>query len=66
MCGNYYSRGGARNGDQGSPPRVRELRDGERTVENLIGITPACAGITQIEDLVRPLVRDHPRVCGNY
>ena len=48
----------------GSPPRVRE-RPGKlvpASVEQ--GITPACAGKTQISAWQKLCLGDHPRVCG--
>ena len=48
----------------GSPPRVRgkaAVRGWLRATE---GITPACAGKSQTTRRVFPVLRDHPRVCG--
>ena len=53
-------------GEQGSPPRVRELRPRIILVDQDRGITPACAGITEVSTLQQQRKQDHPRVCGNY
>ena len=50
--------------NKGSPPRVREKRDGFLDPVNRVGITPACAGKT-FKINRHPIHRqDHPRVCG--
>ena len=46
MCGNYLNERLKILERLGSPPRVRELRVLNFNVNNFLGITPACAGIT--------------------
>ena len=48
----------------GSPPRVREKRRGNKCHGHAIGITPACAGKTDMNSFQGVLAEDHPRVCG--
>ena len=48
----------------GSPPRVREKLTIATYKGLCLGITPACAGKTQIFRPSECLPRDHPRVCG--
>ena len=66
VCGNYPARVTRTVALEGSPPRVRELRDARGVPEAPQGITPACAGITWAVFERFPSKRDHPRVCGNY
>ena len=48
----------------GSPPRVREKRLNTRHLSLELGITPACAGKTYIQQFQFKEYEDHPRVCG--
>ena len=48
----------------GSPPRVREKHGHSIHDDWYIGITPACAGKTELSRIGFELPRDHPRVCG--
>ena len=66
VCGNYFPSVSSVHTSAGSPPRVRELP--ERRLDGLdgLGITPACAGITQLLWDFGAVGQDHPRVCGNY
>ena len=48
----------------GSPPRVREKLEERQGNQKLKGITPACAGKTNMVQKGLFGVRDHPRVCG--
>ena len=66
MCGNYGSWSYEADPEEGSPPRVRDLRLSLFLDGLLPGITPACAGITISCDCHSSIFRDHPRVCGNY
>ena len=64
VCGkncvtNYHSRHYL-----GSPPRVREKQIIKKYKILNGGITPACAGKTQIAANVAKRYGDHPRVCG--
>jgi len=46
VCGNYIEAWLGEQVKAGSPPRVRELPEAAGPVVDVIGITPACAGIT--------------------
>ena len=48
----------------GSPPRVREKLLKQITLQALDGITPACAGKTEVQMSYHVSYQDHPRVCG--
>ena len=48
----------------GSPPRVRGKGFCGIVIHRRIGITPACAGKSQLRRLCLLRSRDHPRVCG--
>ena len=48
----------------GSPPRVRGKGYSDIRILTPQRITPACAGKRAAIDALGPLVRDHPRVCG--
>ena len=64
MCGKNFDLLAADAVHLGSPPRVREKPATVIDVQCNAGITPACAGKT---DLIRKAFingRDHPRVCG--
>ena len=49
---------------RGSPPRVREKPFKVRAVKFSYGITPACAGKTNLSSSGKLETEDHPRVCG--
>ena len=49
---------------EGSPPRVRGKHMANGRKKRQEGITPACAGKTGRRQAPAPLVKDHPRVCG--
>ena len=66
MCGNYHIQTRVQQGEQGSPPRVRELQELRHRRPAQPGITPACAGITLLIAGGDRVHQDHPRVCGNY
>ena len=66
VCGNYFGTVSPPFCVLGSPPRVRELLDSLHHSVGLVGITPACAGITTRSPGREKLWWDHPRVCGNY
>ena len=64
VCGeNAISRLRALAGS-GSPPRVRGKHGGCVKMDDLRGITPACAGKTIPVPLISRRAQDHPRVCG--
>ena len=48
----------------GSPPRVRGKPIEPLTILYQLGITPARAGKTLSQEILRPVRQDHPRVCG--
>ena len=48
----------------GSPPRVREKHAIQPKWTHFNGITPACAGKTEMSGRAKQLYEDHPRVCG--
>ena len=48
----------------GSPPRVRGKPGQLPANSGALGITPACAGKTEIVAEKVGVDRDHPRVCG--
>ena len=48
----------------GSSPRVRVQPFFIFLLFLLRRIIPACAGTTEIYDLIGEVIRDHPRVCG--
>jgi len=66
VCGNYWLPNTIFFGRSGSPPRVRELLTLDGVMVKAAGITPACAGITNLPSLLEAMNEDHPRVCGNY
>ena len=48
----------------GSPPRVRGKASGSWKCFCAMGITPACAGKSNVRFAVDGFSEDHPRVCG--
>ena len=50
--------------NRGSPPRVRGKAKTSGGTATATGITPACAGKSDLDDQRRHHDRDHPRVCG--
>jgi len=50
----------------GSPPRVRGIPLQGMDEARKVGITPACAGNTNVAFLIELEGEDHPRVCGEY
>ena len=48
----------------GSPPRVREKPALSASSALPARITPACAGKTEYDEVLKEITRDHPRVCG--
>ena len=48
----------------GSPPHVRERPKPGRFMVIALGITPACAGKTDVNRLCAVIGWDHPRMCG--
>ena len=64
MCGEEISSPAFQTFDQGSPPHVRGRGKAYRACLPLSRITPACAGKSHQEGLVRGCGGDHPRMCG--
>ena len=50
--------------DVGSPPRVRGKGNSNTGSAFSVGITPACAGKSNVDPLETAVIQDHPRVCG--
>mgnify|MGYP001670550326 CR=1 FL=1 len=53
-----------KTGFAGSPPRVREKLYFQAVLGQVLGITPASAGKTELFNGSRSISRDHPRECG--
>ena len=66
MCGKYVFSCCASHFSIGSPPHVREILDISTDGNMVTGITPACAGNTDMYLLCSYLNQDHPRMCGKY
>ena len=65
LCGNDAVQGDTGRVLEGSPPLVRERLLVCSFFPPPFGITPACAGTTQVEQKRSILPWDHPRLCGN-
>lgn len=52
--------------DSGSPPHARGIHKAMRNGKHLMGITPACAGNTEIGSPGMALAGDHPRMRGEH
>ena len=52
--------------EKGSPPHARGIPDTKTQKWQQAGITPACAGNTHKYRLQGRLIRDHPRMRGEY
>ena len=66
MCGEHRLHGLHLFVREGSSPHVRGALRIARTIASPLGIIPACAGSTSVGNLVVPLDRDHPRMCGEH
>ena len=64
MCGEKEMPLPGATRDPGSPPRVRGKGPAAMSRTAWAGITPACAGKSELHGLERFLRKDHPRVCG--
>ena len=64
MCGEKHRPGALEHSGGGSPPRVRGKVALTLDVDEIAGITPACAGKSFFGYLVGTFSKDHPRVCG--
>ena len=63
-CGENSMSLSSRTTKIGSPPRMRGKHIGGRQIEGEYRITPADAGKTHFIRFSSPLMRDHPRGCG--
>ena len=66
LCGDYVMAVLGDGTHPGSPPPVRGLQRKLRNLQEMIGITPACAGTTAFTIPSLFSARDHPRLCGDY
>ena len=64
VCGENPLAAAEAGADRGSPPRVRGKLLPRLDVDELLGLTPACAGKTRSARRPRRTSRAHPRVCG--
>ena len=64
VCGEKSSHTGELSLPLGSPPRMRGKDSPACCSWPCIGITPADAGKSPVEQQEGPCMRDHPRVCG--
>ena len=66
MCGEHFIISARGLGKTGSSPHVRGAQFRGEFVDHLVGIIPACAGSTLARNAMRPIRRDHPRMCGEH
>ena len=66
MCAEYFDADVLKAEYEGSPPHVRGIPKEVRKVDNIDGITPACAGNTSPKKTRANANGDHPRMCGEY
>ena len=64
VCGEKSAQARSQYASEGSPPRVRGKVTLLPCFFDLTGITPACAGKSEIPAHKHCIVKDHPRVCG--
>ena len=64
VCGEKLSTTSTDIHPAGSPPRVRGKEIALPEFMNKLGITPACAGKSYLQELPQLEAGDHPRVCG--
>ena len=50
----------------GSPPLARGIPRHDFIINALVGITPACAGNTDLRERISTVYKDHPRLRGDY
>ena len=65
-CGAHLTREMANTNVPGSSPRMRGSHTLADRAAGLSGIIPAHAGLTQLEEVIKELRRDHPRACGAH
>ena len=66
VCGEHTVSVLSPDGNTGSSPRVRGTHKTAIDAGWMDGIIPACAGNTRLFQDRRPLLWDHPRVCGEH
>ena len=66
MCGDHSKCLHSSSSRQGSPPHVRGPHVTSYVLLTVFGITPACAGTTVLVAILRLVIRDHPRMCGDH
>ena len=66
VCGEYVDDLLEALAQQGSPPRVWGILSGVRLAPVHVRITPTCVGNTHRHHLAKPVLQDHPHVCGEY
>ncbi len=66
MCGDHFPFLTSHFHIMGSPPHVRGPHFMTARKLQCNGITPACAGTTEIFMTFRPSLGDHPRMCGDH
>ena len=64
MCGEQINKRVSGYTMKGSPPRVRGTVHDPKQIISGNGITPACAGNSDILCHIGAHAKDHPRVCG--
>ena len=66
VCGEHWLVGRDSVPSSGSSPRMRGALDGADLESLGLGIIPAYAGSTAVEQVPTSASRDHPRVCGEH
>ena len=66
MRGEYFSSPLGISICRGSPPLARGIQVGGGGESGYSGITPACAGNTKFVPVTQIVLRDHPRLRGEY
>ena len=66
MCGDHISSIISNKLAKGSPPHVRGPHSSHVKASTMVGITPACAGTTNLHLAPLEYERDHPRMCGDH
>ena len=66
LCGDYLDALEMAVSYWGSPPLVRGLLTLSTPARLAPGITPACAGTTLWGAIIMTVIKDHPRLCGDY
>ncbi len=65
-CGDHRQARSGSYASSGSPPHLRGPRKPQHHHGDRRRITPAPAGTTRRDDPCRPVLRDHPRTCGDH